>query len=364
MAFQIKDFTSIVAAIINHARGTTRKITDFQEGSVARTLMEAPAVEIEELYLQMFLGLREAIPVAVFQSFGFDQLPASYATGYVSVSGPSPNEPLIVPVGIIFTARDGRTYTSTSAVTWNADSTLITVPVISATLGSSGNIADGLIASSSFFGPDYTIGNQAINSGNDKETSAEREARFAEFVSALSRGTVAACLYAARQALVTDGSGNVREYVTRSGIHETAGYVRIYLYSSAGIPSDALLLNAQQLIDGFADPDTGEPLVVGFRSAGVRVDAIAMRERTIPMGIGVRMRSGTTLTDAIRQQIFDAFSLAVRAVQPNEILLIDNLRAVLLSAPGVLEMTLSTTENITCRVNEALVPGDLALYAL
>ncbi len=55
MAFQIKDFTSIVASMVNHMRGTQKKVTDFQKGSVARTLVEAAAVENEELYLQMFL---------------------------------------------------------------------------------------------------------------------------------------------------------------------------------------------------------------------------------------------------------------------------------------------------------------------
>ena len=54
MSFQIKSFNDIVLSQINHARSVTEKITDFAPGSVARTLMEAPAVEVEELYLQMF----------------------------------------------------------------------------------------------------------------------------------------------------------------------------------------------------------------------------------------------------------------------------------------------------------------------
>lgn len=91
MAFQIKDFVSIAASMINHMRGTQNKVTDFQPGSVARTLVEGPAVEIEELYLQMFIGLREAIPIATFQSFGFDKLPASYGSGYVSISKSAPD---------------------------------------------------------------------------------------------------------------------------------------------------------------------------------------------------------------------------------------------------------------------------------
>jgi hypothetical protein len=38
MAFQIKNFVSIVAAMVNHMRATQDKITDFNVGSVARTL--------------------------------------------------------------------------------------------------------------------------------------------------------------------------------------------------------------------------------------------------------------------------------------------------------------------------------------
>ena len=83
--FQIKDFVSISAGSINHARAVTDKVTDWAPGSVARTLIEAPAVEIEELYLQMFLGLRDAIPVATFKSFGFEKLPAARAQGWVTV---------------------------------------------------------------------------------------------------------------------------------------------------------------------------------------------------------------------------------------------------------------------------------------
>ncbi len=56
--FQVKDFRSIVASMVNHVRATTTKITDFRVGGVARTLLEAPAIEIDELYQQMFNGLR------------------------------------------------------------------------------------------------------------------------------------------------------------------------------------------------------------------------------------------------------------------------------------------------------------------
>ncbi len=64
MAFQIKDFASIAAAMINYLRASQDRVTDFEPGSVARTMLEATAAELDELYQQLFHGIREAIEVS------------------------------------------------------------------------------------------------------------------------------------------------------------------------------------------------------------------------------------------------------------------------------------------------------------
>ena len=77
MAFQLKDFASIAASMINHMKSVTSQITDFAVGGVARTLVEAPAVEIDQAYQQFFIGVKEAIPVATYESFDFARLAAT-----------------------------------------------------------------------------------------------------------------------------------------------------------------------------------------------------------------------------------------------------------------------------------------------
>lgn len=365
MAFQIKDFVSIAASMINHMRGTQKKITDFNPGAVARTLVEAPAVEIEELYMQMFIGLREAIPVATFQSFGFDKYPASYAHGYVSVASRYVlTEDRVIPKGTAFTATNGRSYASSAEVVWVAGTDVVVIPVVANQPGEVGNARPGEINKSPIFDLDFTISNQAIENGENEESDAARESRFAEFVASLSRGTEVACLYAAKQATVRDDAGNIIERVTRTGFTEIAGYFKIFIYSSRGAPSPELIQNAQTLLDGARDPDTREVVVVGVRSAGVRGDIVAMSERPIGMGVGVRMRSGYQLTALVRQQIIDSYSVSVRSVRPGETLLIDNVRAMLLSIDNVIEVTLSSTENIVCEQHEALVPGSVTVTQL
>lgn len=364
MAFQIKDFASVVASQINHARAVTDKVTDLQPGSVVRTLMEAPAVEIEELYMQFFLGLRDAIPVATFRSFGFDKLPAAIARGFVSVSKVVPHaEDLEIPAGTAFSTADGRSYVSSEAVIWEAGTNVVRIPVQATSAGLAGNVAAGVIVSSPFFDEDYTVNNSAITTGRDAESDREREARFAEFVRSLSRGTVVACDYAARQSRVLDEDGNLFEYVTRAGLLENPGYVRIFIYSSGGLASDGLLTDGQRRIDGWRDEVTGV-ITPGYRAAGVRVDVLPMIERVIDATINVEMFPGQTLNDAVEQRLYDVFATAIRGVQPGETLYIGTLVELLLGVSGVRSVVPAVNENIACAINEALIPGVLNVAPL
>lgn len=364
MSFQIKTFNDIVLSQINHGRAVTEKITDWAPGSVARTLVEAPAIELEELYLQMFLGLRDAIPVATFLSFGFDRLPAASAIGFVSVSAsPAPSQAIAIPAGTSFSTADERVYESTQAVTWPSGGQSVRIPVAAVLPGIAGNVAAGVIVSSPAFGAGFTISNSAITTGRDIETDAEREARFAEFVAALSRGTVSACLYAAQQSQLLDADGNISEYVTRVGLEENPGIVRIYVYSNAGVPSQALINDGQTRIDGSRDEVTGEG-TPGYRSAGVRVDVLPMAERMISMAVQVEMLVGFELTSEVIQSITDQFAGAIEAVQPGETLYLGALIETMLQVPGVKAIIPSSNQNIVCAANEALTPGTLTVTAL
>ncbi len=361
--FQIKDFSSIVSAQINVARGTTDKITDFLPGSVARTLMEAPAAEMEELYIQMLHGLLEAIPEATYRSFGFDRLQPARANGFVSLSlSPPPSSDINIPLGTTFTTSDGRTYLSTEARVWTAGVPLVRVPVQATVVGAQGNVAAGAINATTLLGNNYVVSNPAITSGRDLESDDERMARFAAFIRSLSRGTMEACRYAVSLSRILDQDGNAAEYVTRVGEQEDRGYVRFWLYSSLGVPSSALVLQAQRLLDGYRTDDG--TIVPGYRPAGVRVEALAMVERSVPLSIRVSMFSGYELTTAVQQSIADIFATTIRAVGPGTTLFLKTLVENMLAVDGVRIIVPDTNENIACAPNEALVPGLLTIQPL
>jgi hypothetical protein len=364
VAFQIKDFASIVASMINHARSATTKATDWQPGSVLRTVMEAPGVEIEELYHQFFLGLREAIPVATFLSFGFDKLPPAYAHGFVSVSTEVElDDPITIPIGTPFTTEDGRTYLSTVVVVWSDNAEPARIPVAAEAAGTAYNVAAGIINASPLFDDDFEISNSLIANGKDAETDSEREARFADFVAALSRGTVLACEYAAKSAVVLDEDGNIYEYVTRSGMVEIGGFVRQYLYSSRGIPSADLINVAQRTIDGYVDSSGNK--IPGYRSAGVRHDIIAMTERLVPFTAAVDPLPGYTVSSDIVQSLLDAYTTALIESVPGSTLYMDTLiNEYLLAVRGVRQVIPASNSNIICAANEVLKPGTFVITSL
>ena len=364
MPFQIKDFNSITLGMVNHARAVTKKITDFQPGSVARTLMEAPAAEIEELYLQMFFGLREAIPEATFLSFGFDRLPASVALGYVSISSETAEaSDRVLFAGMEFFSVDGRSYKSIEDTVWPAGALVVRLRVASTLPGQHGNISAGLITASPSLGGDCTVFNAPIETGRNLETDGEREKRFAEFVQALSRGTVVACMYAARLSRALDALGQVQEYVTRSGLTEDPGHVRIYLYSSRGVPSPALLQDGQERIDGKRDDSRGI-LTPGYRAAGVVVDVLPMRERVVGLSVRVGMREGYELTAAVQQAMGDIYAGIIRAAPSGATVFLGTLTERMLAVTGVESIVPVAASNIVCAVDEALVPGPLTVSPL
>ena len=177
--FVAKPSLTIIGDMIAYARAVNRDITDYNVGSVARTLLEAPAIEIDALYQAYIAGLLDGIPTAIYQGFGFPALGATAASGYVTFSTAEvPAEPIPVPAGT--TVRDPLgivTYeTQTSA---SISSLSATVAIAATVAGSAGNAIAGALTAYSPAISGVTVTNTApILGGSETETDEERRLRF------------------------------------------------------------------------------------------------------------------------------------------------------------------------------------------
>lgn len=362
--FQLKNFVSIAASMLNYVRSTTGKVTDLQPGSVTRTIIEAPAAEIEELYVQVFNGIKEAIPVAVYNSINFPKLPAQYASGQVTViAQTAPKGALNVPKGTTFLARDGRIYKTVGDQTWPATDGAgnpmmsYTFPVVSTLPGTLQNASAGEINASPFFDPDdFAFSNTDIINGSDIESDDSRDTRFADYIASLSRGTETALIYGARSARILDAAGNIVEAVSRVSLTILSGTVRVNIWGSNGTPSPALLQRVTDIELGYRD--TNGDMVPGYAAAGIRCQVAAMNTRSIPVTFSLEMLPGYLLTPQIIQAVNDSLNSYLGSISGNQIVYIDDIANTALLVRGVKTSSVNITQNIICNPDEVLVAGN------
>ena len=286
--FQTKDFASIAASMINWMKSTTQKVTDFSIGSIVRTMLEAIAAEIDELYQQFFIGIKEAIPVATYNSFSFDALPAQPATGPVRVTiTPNSSADTIISAGTVFSLTGGSvTYTAEADATIAAGASYVDVQVAANAAGVAGNIPagmnfavnpqpDGLISATNIV---------PFENGMDTETEDARKVRFNDYIAALARGTPTALAYGLKTTKLTDASGNTIERVVSVYVDEPyerdhtqpVGLVHCYIHNGVGGTSSDLIAQAQKVVYGYYDAN-GNP-IPGWKAAGTHVDVFAATE--------------------------------------------------------------------------------------
>lgn len=371
MAFQVKDWISIAAGMINHMRASQNKITDFNVGSVARTLVEAPAVEMDELYQQMFIGLREAIPVSVYNSFGFDLLPTEAANGVVRFSClvASPAN-VLIPAGTAVRAPSGKyKYSTLIDVTLLAGNTHVDAMVYCDVTGSVTNALANTLTEmvATIVGIDSVTNQLAFTTGRDIETEAERKLRFKGYIVSLSRGTAPAIKYGALTANLKNSLGMVIEDVHFAKIVEPyltdislpIGLVDCYIHNGVSGASVGLITEAQKIIDGYHLLD-GTP-VPGWKAAGVVVLVEASTDIPVNVSAAVTVNaySDAAAVRAAAEVVVSEFLASIDigvAVSQSEII------AKLMGVAGVIKVILTApTGDVTALSNQKIIPGAITL---
>jgi uncharacterized phage protein gp47/JayE len=308
LAFQIKNFVSIVASMINRMKVTQTKLTDFNVGAIARTLVEAPASEIDQLYQQMFNGLREAIPVSVYQSFSFAPLAATAATGSIQLTIAPQTTPISIAAGTLFsTTVSANQYAATAAVIVPAGASTASIVVAATTTGAATN----LVANCPFTMTPSPAGFvSAANlapfvSGQDTETPAQQQLRFAAFIASLPRGTVPALFYGMSLAAVLDANGNVIERPVFTSVVEPyltdptqpVGLVNCYVHNGIGNTSPALVAQVRAALYGYYTPQAIP--VPGYKAAGIKVVVAAATEVPVNVAAIITAATGYSKADTV-----------------------------------------------------------------
>ena len=370
--FQIKDFASITASCINWCKAVTSKITDFSVGSVARTMLEAPAIEIDEAYQKFFIGIKEAIPVSVYTTFGFDKISAEAASGVVrfSTGGALATAPIVVPAGsVVRVPGSSKTYATLASGLILVGQSYVDILVAAQSAGVAGNTGDETITE---MGTNVagitTVTNPApLINGRDEETEDELKARFQGYVSTLAKGTKAAVEYGSRQAKIADGNGLITEYVAHAVVvepwledpTEPISLIQVYIHNGASATSADLVSEAQRVIDGYTEAGTAVP---GWKAAGVQVVVWAATDKPVDVtGIITPMQGYVTAT--LAEAANDAVKAYIQGLNVGATVIMSELIAIIKrDVEGVYNITLSApADDVTCAISEKAIPGTVSI---
>lgn len=373
MSFQTKTFLSILASEVNRARATTTRITDYNVGSVARTLLEAPAQEIDQLYQQLLAGLLEAIAVSVYTSFNFPALPPQAASGLIRVSIAVQGAPVLIPANTLFTRADGSmSYLSTADVTFPAGATFADVPTVATATGIVGNQSalGTFTVGIAVVGFVSAINLQPFTNGSPQETPSAQKVRFNAYVQTLSRGTIASLLYALENLVtITDPLGNVLERVATAAIVEPylsdpsqpPGLVQAYIDNGVGGTSSALVTQAQAVLNGYTDARGN--LVPGYKAAGVVLKVSAAAE--IPLSVIGMLTVGPTFDGPTAvARVTAALYGYIQKIPVGEPYLAAVANDLVMQVPGVWNwMPVSPVAYVGVPLNAKLMPGTFQILA-
>src|SRR5690606_27841496 len=205
MGLKIKSFQEIMRGMVDWVAQGTNRLIDFSVGSVIRTFLEAVASEIEEIYYKTYKNFIWAVENSIYQSFGFEKIPAMKAYGILRLT-------LVAALTLAYVLPAGSKYSTYTTnpddiisfgtqqyYTSPAGSTYADITVYCTEPGEIGNVSSYTISQmvnaisfvSTVYNPD------SFNTGRNEETQAERKVRFSRYIDTRHRGTKKALEYAA-----------------------------------------------------------------------------------------------------------------------------------------------------------------------
>lgn len=273
-SLNLKTFSALVQRQAAAIQGRAAQLIDFSVGSVLRAVVESNsglALWLQAEALRILLTTRASTSSGsdldtFVADYGLNRLGAQSAIGTVTFSRYTPSAQAIIPVGALVKTLDGalsfQVVADTSNSAFNsgfngyvlgAGIAALSVPVEAITPGAISNVAAGFIGliASSIPYVDTVTNAAAITGGGDAESDASLRARFVNYITSLSRGTVGAIKFAIAS-LRLGLQSTIMENLNADGT-DNPGFLCITVATSDidPIPSSAVLTQAFAAADSY-----------------------------------------------------------------------------------------------------------------
>ncbi|MGE3549637.1 MAG: baseplate J/gp47 family protein [Geobacter sp.] len=353
MGFEIIKAETRTARMVEWFAGMCSTITDFLPGSKVRTKFETVAVEMEAQDYAFMQALRKAIPISIYQAFGFSLQPATKASGMVTFTGTPTSSNITIPAGTLVSTTSTstpKTYATSQDVTMLIGQTTVQAPVVCTSPGVFGNTPSASITrmNTTINGITSVTNVAALNNGKDRETEDARRTRFNNYITTLTRGTKEAVMYGASTAALYDVSGAITEMVMFSNVvqpaeddpMQPAGEYYCYIYNGSGATSDALVTEAQKIIDGYTNADGNK--IPGYKAAGTICTVVKATESATDVTCTVTPISAETDKTALQSACTDAITSLIQELGMGDDVIVSQIINRIMGIAGIYKVDVAT----------------------
>ena len=344
----MKKFKEILGDMVIWMRMNS-KVSNFNVGSVVRSILEAVAMEIEEIYAFIRKKFAEMQENSIYLSFGFPKASAIAATGNVTVKFTQTlAQSVLFEKGYKFYTApiDGKTiyFESTKDVTALIGTSEILIPVKCTEAGTVGNVPSFSITKTvtpkAFIAGVYN--SDKFFSGMPEETKEERQKRFNAFIQSLGKGTQDAVTYGCLQV----------EGVTGVYISEDIGMIYIYAHDAYGEMSPELKLAIERQL-------------YYYKAGGVKAIVSGVVKKPVDIELEVLINSNYS-KDSVLFLVNEAVQVYLnRMTVSKPLILADFIHYLMdIDREAIVNITLNIDSDIILQPQELIRPGTVVVTGM
>jgi len=348
-----KSYREIFESMRNYIISHQKKVTDFNEGSVVLSFVEAPSREIAALYIKTVSNIELYAKGMAFAQFDFEKKDGLAASGSVRFYRKAASSIEVkIPAGAAkISTADGLQFETTAEGKIAAGATVSGfVPASCTKIGDIGNVGIGKINTivNSLYGVD-TVKNDAVFTGGvNQETDEEYSARFSEFIIGMGKSSVSGVRATALSINGVRSVSLVEHFPAQSGYNFT-------LYAengSGGLPA-AIKTVLEEVI-------VGNDKVEGVRACGVNARILA--PQIVTMNILLLFKVDGTIPaghieEAIKTKIINYMN-SLKIGQPYDKKFVYNIA---MKQPGVFDIMTLTPEKLVPTKSQIIRPGTITV---
>lgn len=346
--FKPKLHADILKDMVDWVISHTNKITDFNDGSINKSILDAVSIALEEVYFGIMLGWTSAMRVALQNSLSFGKKSGQKSTGNIVFSRSTlATQDYFISTGTIVATADGIRFITTQdgyILIGNTYSGNISIEAEEE--GISGNVESNTIIQlvSMPIGIETVDNSASTSNGVDEESDDDYAVRFQYYLQGLTKTTPPG---------IQGGAMEV------AGVHEAKlrrillGILNLYIDDGSGGANQALLDSVINKIEG--DGTLNNP---GYRPAGVLINYASAIKVVFNPTITIYYNSDED-PDTLKPIVEQDVSNYINKLKIGEDVILSKITDIIMSVIGVEDVVISIpSSNVLIDVDA----GEVARY--